>query len=64
MPNTVAGIAGLPYPQTFDQMMGDRKYLASVVLFFLSHEIAYVFHFTSWGRTLPVSGGPQVQSHA
>src|SRR5574341_1034872 len=33
---TVTGVAGLPHPQTFDKMMGDRKYLVSVVLSFLS----------------------------
>jgi len=44
--------------------MGDRKYLASVALSFLSHEIAYVFHFTSWSRTPALSGGPHVQTPA
>jgi hypothetical protein len=55
MPNTVAGLAGLPCSQTFNKMMGDRKYLASVVLSFLSHKMAYVFHFSSWSRTLALS---------
>ena len=50
-PYTVTDVAGLSHPQTFDKMMGDRKDLVSVVLSFLSREIAYVFHFTPWSRT-------------
>jgi hypothetical protein len=54
-PYTATGVASLPHPQTFDKMMGGCKYLVSVVLSCLSREIAYVFHFTPWSRTLAVS---------
>jgi hypothetical protein len=37
--------------------MGDRQYLVSAVLSFLSREMAYVFHFTPWSRTLRLTRG-------
>ncbi len=35
-PYTVAGVAGIPYPQTFDKMMSDRKHLVPILLSFSS----------------------------